>query len=503
LLSNTILRPSSKNINYEALKKQASFYDKNAALFSNIESEYGINPWFLVHFRTYFNSRNQFFEEVISASSLPIKGKLLDFILFFILFVKQAFILKDKSVKQIDKCLISSAYKDPDIHVGKLRESCFNLYYMDIPKIGNIIGQSTLLKRDAVGFGCSNSYLILLLALVNPVTYFRLNRFKGDYKKVLDKLLIETKEDQFFANQLNKLINAQLLRYCEYLGYLKFFKSNSFSSLLLYDENSPTRQVIWKAAKNNGVKVYAIQHGALHDLNPAYNYTYYKNKPVLCDKTFLWGEFYLQKLIDFGYKKESLKVLGPIPTDLFDFDLVQSGKEDWVTQNNPGNKKVICYCTQPQKDERLRLMQLTDVVEAVSNTDYLLLIRPHPAEKLSYFDTILDSIENKGDVVIDGKSNLEVHFSVSSILITSFSTVGIEFLKYYKPILILDYLDEDLLGYIKNGVGVQVQGSDDLKELLSSEITIEKVNYKQFMSDFYQTDNLKVSDKILNFIETN
>ena len=160
------------------------------------------------------------------------------------------------------------------------------------------------------------------------------------------------------------------------------------------------------------------------------------------------------------------------------------------------------FATQPQRDPFLRKKQIHDVMLTVKELSkkYQLVIRPHPNEIYDdFFIDISDSI-NFSDYIIDRVSDLHSNFDSCYIMITSFSTVGTEFVPYYKPMIILDYLSQDLIGYIKRGVGIQVKNRVDLKTVLLNNISINNQAYDFFIDDFFFKLDNKAEERIIERI---
>lgn len=485
--------------NYNILKQQAQFYNRNSKLFLEFEKEFGLNPWFLSHFRAYFSVKNI----INDTPPNPYKSgpKILNLIKYFYFFLMSSIKVKSSKSLTSKTCVLSSAHFDDRKHLGYLKDNSFVLYRIEIPSFNTFKFRKInhQLKRGAY----SNSNAILLSSIFSLRSLRRVYRFKKALNLLFQELEIAQEYDKHFLKEIVKVKSSLTLSYLEFLSFRKFFKREKFKSLVLYDENSPNKQVIWKAARKEGVQIFALQHGAIHDLNPAYNYSYYNEKPEFCNYTFIWGEHYKKRLVDYGYSIDSLNVVGAINNDILDIDEISKLSEEWRKKYNPSNKKVICYCSQPQKDKVLRKEQLLDVLNSVTlNDNHLLLIRPHPAEDESYFyDEIQNIQQNQSNIIMDKVSPLELHLQVSSALITSFSTVGIEYAKYYKPIIVLDYLEEDLLNYVKSGVGVATRNGDELKKLFESDvIEVNRDKYDSFMSDYYKKTKGNVTEEILNFI---
>ena len=95
--------------------------------------------------------------------------------------------------------------------------------------------------------------------------------------------------------------------------------------------------------------------------------------------------------------------------------------------------------------------------------------------------------------------------SVCDVLITCFSTVASEAIYFYKPLIILDHLKQDLLNYYKEGVAFQATDSNEIKEyinkILTGELTINQKAYQNFINKYAYKIDGKVSERCLNFIK--
>jgi len=97
--------------------------------------------------------------------------------------------------------------------------------------------------------------------------------------------------------------------------------------------------------------------------------------------------------------------------------------------------------------------------------------------------------------LIDRSSDLSSHFDCCDYLITSYSTVGMEFIPYYKPLLVLDYLKEDQNGYISENVGIPIYDRSNLFETLSNNsLQVDRQMYNEYLKKFYKTGQNVVDD---------
>jgi CDP-glycerol glycerophosphotransferase (TagB/SpsB family) len=93
---------------------------------------------------------------------------------------------------------------------------------------------------------------------------------------------------------------------------------------------------------------------------------------------------------------------------------------------------------------------------------------------------------------------MEKHFDSSDILITAYSTVGAEYVEYYKPIIVLDYLKEDIVGYVEEGIGIPVHSGKELIAIFEQrKIDIDKRAYDKFITRFFHSTDGKTVDRIL------
>jgi len=306
-----------------------------------------------------------------------------------------------------------------------------------------------------------------------------------------------TELDQSIYNHLITKKKYFGVLFFRYLSFDNLFEDNTLRSLIISDENSPQQKVIQYAAVKNNVKVFAIQHGAIYRYHFAYTYGEYTNRPIQPTVTLTWGEYYNNVLLKYGgYNADQVCAVGSLRKKGIDTssDLrVQSGK------------KTVLFATQPIPDETLRVQQLKDVFECFSmlSDHFQLIVRPHPNEKEDkYFEEIATLVSFK-HLVIERGIEIEEHFRIADVLITAYSTVGAEFVEYFKPIIVLDYLKEDLVGYVKEGVGIPVANKYDLLQTFnSSEIKIDKIAFQKFIKSFFYASDGKAAQRIIAAVES-
>jgi len=287
-----------------------------------------------------------------------------------------------------------------------------------------------------------------------------------------------------------------------YLSACKYFKSSGIKAVIAPDENSPLTKSILDAARFCGIRVIGLQHGTMHDLHPAYLYTKKDSENgVMPDLTLTWGEYWKQFLIEKGnYPKESVLTVGQIRTDVIPLLL----KAEKQKQAKP--LETIVFASQPQRDPELRYQAAYDIFKAVKRLQKSkLVVKLHPRE--SDDEKYYEAIAKKAgctNFVIDKTSDLYQLIASCDTLITCFSTVGTETVYFYKPLVILDHLNQDIQGYVAEGVAFHATNSLTLETILTGifrgNLKIDKVKYDAFIRKYaYQIDG-KVAERCIEAI---
>ncbi|MEE3037829.1 MAG: hypothetical protein VX344_05370 [Bacteroidota bacterium] len=491
----------------KSFKSVASVYNNLHSIFSRFESIHHFNPWFLEHFRLYFNYRNSqlkiacislFFNEFpdgkVITSNRELKHQFSEKRLLFVKKRKVKFSTYKTAYSEIKKILFSKRplFKDGEVLVFRSKRSSLG----KLESSYQLFSSRNILESASDDINHYDSDFVLKQYLLSFSWIKDISQLIQSFRMLVAQLRSVTSESPESNDIINLFISqlsSQYLYYLRLKSFCKFFHKHNIKAIILNDENSPQMRVIQYAAKQNGVKVYAYQHGTIHSLHPAYMYGLYNHKPLLADTTFLWGEYFQRLLLQQGgYSMSNLSLSGKI---------VDSHKH-MLSTDFPSEKKVVLFATQPQRDPLMRKMQIQDVMHALkSHSDtYQLVIRPHPNEiDDDYFLQIANEC-GYNHLIIDRLSDLHSHFENCSVMITSFSTVGAEFIPYYKPMIVLDYLQQDLIGYIKQGVGIGVRNRKALEEVFSKKMAIDISSYDAFIKDyFYKLDN-KAEQRIMDKI---
>ncbi|MFT4899796.1 MAG: hypothetical protein ACI9U0_001595 [Flavobacteriales bacterium] len=286
-----------------------------------------------------------------------------------------------------------------------------------------------------------------------------INNGKESIRKTLIQLQ-KTPANPIIISLLKSYTPSIKLILIRYFGFLVFSKTKSIKSLISYSEYSPNQKAVFDAFYANKKETIAIQHGAIHNLHPGYIYTKAEQQEnIFPSKLLIWGQYWKDLLSETNYPIATTKIIGQLRSDVIPYLSEKIKKEN-----------IIVFATQPQRDENIRKKVLTDVIEASSKLKKTtLIIKPHPIEKDdNYFLEIGATLGIS--VIIDRSTDLYELIAKSTALITCFSTVGIETVYFKKPLIVLDYLNQDLQGFIKNKIGIPVYNKS---ELISTLLNVE------------------------------
>ncbi len=286
-----------------------------------------------------------------------------------------------------------------------------------------------------------------------------------------------------------------------YLGFRDICETVRPLSVSASDENSPYNKCLLDAGRSAGIKTIGIQHGAIHELHPAYRFAECEiNQGIIPDKTLVWGTKWKEILIEIcNYPGHTIRVTGQSRTDSIS-RLIETKNQE------PGESRIVLFASQPQRDPSMREKAARDLFKAsVTFSNVKIVLKPHPLEKdyMEYYGTIARSTGLK-HISYQPDEDLYKLISESDAVYTCFSTVGMEAIYFSKPLLVHDPLNQDIQGYIKEGVGVQIKNSIEcveiLERLVDGTLTIDPETVQRFIANnAYRIDN-KASERIIEEI---
>lgn len=307
----------------------------------------------------------------------------------------------------------------------------------------------------------------LFLVLFSPKTHKRFKILKHQLAVFKSEVKHSKFGDDFLKHSIETCTNSSRMLFQAIWReeaaklFLKFQGCRSFT---LIDEHSLKNRSIWFPLKKAGVNIVAIQHGAISRGNIAYRFHNcdfpYSPLPNL---TLIRGRFTHNMLSnDSIYKQNDLQIVGHMRTDV-----IPNLKKEREKAKNRTFK--ILFATQPMQksDRELRLQQYDDFFETcLKLKDYTFIIKPHPSEfKAKEFYQSMAKKKGVTNVTISSK---DLYFQLADVdlVITYFSTVGIEAIYFDKDLITLDYLHLDFQSYLKNKVCYNVHNAKELTQAI-------------------------------------
>ena len=287
-----------------------------------------------------------------------------------------------------------------------------------------------------------------------------------------------------------------------YFAARNYFKDSGIKAVIASDENSPLTKSILDAAKFYGIKIIGLQHGTMHDLHPAFLYTPNdRRNRIMPDLTLTWGSNWEEYLIEKGnYPKESVVSVGQIRTDIIPALLLSE-------KQKPAHQTLrIVFASQPQRDPELRYQAAYDVFKAARtfpNTNLIVKMHHREFADSAYYEAIAKEA-GCTNYVLDTTSDLYQLIASCDVLITCFSTVGAETIYFYKPLIILDHLKQDIQGYAAEGVAFQATDADSLASILSGilggKLKVDRAKYDSFIQKYAFRIDGKVAERCIKAI---
>jgi len=227
------------------------------------------------------------------------------------------------------------------------------------------------------------------------------------------------------------------------------FILNPPRALIQIYEYGPIEKAFLLAAKKNGIRTVAMQHGIIHNHHPDYMHLEIQseNNPLgnpIPDLTLVFGEFYKKVLTQSGhYPKNKVRIMGN-PT-FYNLSKIKNSfnRTEILKKYHLPDKKIILIPVDynfARSDANPGRITLNILHNGLKNYDELIvLVRPHPGKPFE--QTQLDHIypENKFHC---SKGSLLEDLFISDLVLTTGSTVAIDASIFKKPVIFINILDE-------------------------------------------------------------
>lgn len=335
--------------------------------------------------------------------------------------------------------------------------------------------------------------LLSLNAVQKLYTYWRdLGRTELAGFSPVNQVLIED-----FRKRRLQFVYAAVLT----LGGFRLIKKMQPKCIGGDNEHNFVKRPIFGAAKKLHIPTFAVQHGDIHRNN--FNYRFTQDDPIdqlLPDLTAVWGHQTKESLLQSShYNADCIQIVGQVRTDV----IPQLKKQD--LNNRSDRTFAVLFASQPFFDPSLRKRMYQDFCIAAKALPNIAFIhKPHPSETdWSFFEEIDIESECK---VRRSDQDLYMLLAQSDVVVTGFSTVGVEATYFHRDLIVLDYQKEDLAGYVKNMVALQATDGNQLtgfiQRLSEGEKLLDPTIRQKYIEQRVHAIDGKTSERLQTLIES-
>jgi hypothetical protein len=261
--------------------------------------------------------------------------------------------------------------------------------------------------------------------------------------------------------------------------------------------------IIKKIAQNN-IQILEFQHGIItHDMIP---YMHPKNEKLY--KIAVYGPYFKNLLTHVNkFSPDSVVVTGQPRYDILaKADEMSSRERIFKELNLSFDKKLVVWMTQTHEHD-LSLCENKKNISAVYNAmkqlkNIQLVIKLHPNENKKA--PLYRKDKSFKPIIVGRDFNTYELLNACDLVITKYSTTGMEAVALNKPLIVLNLGGEpDRAEYVKEGVALGVYDEKDLKptieKLLKDASELAKNREKFIEKYFYKIDG-KATERVVDLI---
>ena len=342
---------------------------------------------------------------------------------------------------------------------------------------------------------------IFFKALFSPTLWGKvkkeINKLKNSLHRLKDADL--DFEDGFIRDKVFSFRRLMFFTIFRKVVLESFFEKNNFQAVGGTNEQDPKVRSVLESASNVGVKTYGIQHGIIHPFHMAYMFSKEDAKyEVYPSKTYVWGDFWKDTLESNSiYHNKDLEVVGQIRTDII--PKLTSLNHTKYIQEEDKNKTIIFYPSQPLHSREKLALDLFKYIK--ERSDVVLYIKPHPMEFdcNQFYSSLAKKLRVNNIKVIN--DDLFLMLSYSDIVVIYNSTVGAEAAYFHKPVIVLNYDNNDYNGFIEEGFAYGVANGQELNNTLNNIIDFKDRLSKEKYDKFINKMSYKIDGKVAKRIE--
>ena len=263
------------------------------------------------------------------------------------------------------------------------------------------------------------------------------------------------------------------------------------------EDNHDLGRILVGVGRKNKVKSLTVQHGLILR-NPVFG-------EIVSDKMAVHGKKEADYLVSMDGKREKIEITGQPRFDEINKKKVKSKKQACKEFGLDFNKKIVIFAAQPLKSGRVikkATIEFIKTIEKIKNRDdFEFIIKLHP--RMSKND--LPEIQDKNIKIIED-ADIYSLLNCCDVLITCFSTVGLEAVFLGYPVISIEIGEESRLDYGKEKVGISLNKKGELENAINRILynnnfkkNFQK-NRKRFIENFaYKLDG-RSTERIVSLI---
>lgn len=209
-----------------------------------------------------------------------------------------------------------------------------------------------------------------------------------------------------------------------YMDLLEQFRPDV---VVLFNENSLPGRTMANVARAKNVCSVSIQHGLF------IGYVY---RRLATDKMIVWGETPKKFWLDRGCSEDQVISAGAFSHENWSTDV---GNKHLCDRDN--RQRVLFLGQNPaafisQSTHKKTIKAIFDSILKMSQYDFI--IRPHPRESMLPYQEAYNELLEKSNAVINNDGSVEDAIRDCDLVVTIFSTAGLEAMLLRRPVIVID-----------------------------------------------------------------
>ena len=284
------------------------------------------------------------------------------------------------------------------------------------------------------------------------------------------------------------------------------FKKIQLSSILIWSENGFNEQIVLKLAKKFNVKIFLLQHGLYYDTKDTFEFNNFAGIfPTYSDKILVWGEITQNHLIDSGFPKSQIEIIGsPAFDHLFNVNTKSTSIKNFIlVATSSPTKNIVSDLTISTRENYIRF--ITNACNIAKKLDKNLVIKLHPFQDELEISDIVNKIY-PSTLVIKNGSIVPLIKESDIVVVADYSTVILEAQILEKPVIAVstkDYgFDNSSIFTSNSCIKVSLDDFEKMVLKITSDVEFEKQiieNGNDFVKK-YLINPGNASENLLSFL---